>query len=170
MNPQGQTRSPHCASLSPQDQIGPPLFTIMSFQDQKQPRVHIVESPRLKQTPHYAYLNPKVKIDIHYICIFRAPRPKQTPIILLYEVPKPKKTYVTFFSTLKIKINPIMHHYNKRGVYCNPNIIANNKEKSFRKPAVANHNFSQTLKLLRNHNIRTHTIASSSQLPKLIQS
>jgi hypothetical protein len=22
-------------------------------------------------------------------------------------------------------------HYNKRGVYCNPNIIANNKEKSF---------------------------------------
>jgi len=22
-------------------------------------------------------------------------------------------------------------HYNKRGVYCDPNIIANNKEKSF---------------------------------------
>jgi hypothetical protein len=61
-------------------------------------------------------------------------------------------------------------HYNKRGVYCDQNIIANNKEKSFRKPAVANHNFSQTLKLLQNHNICTHTITSSSQLPKLIQS
>jgi hypothetical protein len=44
------------------------------------------------------------------------------------------------------------------------------KKKCFRKPIVANHNFSQTLKLLRNHNIRTRTIASSSQLPKLIQS
>ncbi len=61
-------------------------------------------------------------------------------------------------------------HYNKRGVYCDPNIIANNKEKSFWKPTVANHNFSQTLKLLRNHNICTRTIASFSQLPKLIQS
>ncbi len=58
----------------------------------------------------------------------------------------------------------------KEGYNCDPNIIANNKEKSFRKPAVTNHNFSQTLKLLRNHNIRTRTIASSSQLPKLIQS
>ncbi len=64
----------------------------------------------------------------------------------------------------------LSRHYNKRGVYCDPNIIANNNEKSFRKPAVANHYFSQTLKLLRNHNIRTRTIASSSQLPKLIQS
>jgi hypothetical protein len=39
-------------------------------------------------------------------------------------------------------------HYNNKGVYCDPNIIANNKERIFRKPAVANHNSSQTLKLL----------------------
>ena len=53
-------------------------------------------------------------------------------------------------------------HYNNRGLFCNPNIIANNKERSFQKPAVANHNSSQTLKLLRYHNIRTRTIASPS--------
>jgi hypothetical protein len=61
-------------------------------------------------------------------------------------------------------------HYNNRGLFCDPNIIANNKERCFRNPAVANHNSSQTLKLLRYHNIRTRTIASPSQLPNLIQS
>jgi hypothetical protein len=61
-------------------------------------------------------------------------------------------------------------HYNKRGLFCDSNIIANNKERSFQKPDVANHNSSQTLKLLRYHNIRTRTIASPSQLPNLIQS
>jgi hypothetical protein len=61
-------------------------------------------------------------------------------------------------------------HYNNRGLFCDPNIIANNKERCFRNPAVANHNSSQTLKLLRYHNIRTCTIASPSQLPNLIQS
>jgi hypothetical protein len=64
-----------------------------------------------------------------------------------------------------------MHfHYNNRGLFCDPNIIANNKERCFRNPIVANHNSSQTLKLLRYHNIRTRTIASPSQLPNLTQS
>jgi hypothetical protein len=63
-----------------------------------------------------------------------------------------------------------MAHYNNRGLFCDPNIIANNKERSFQKPALANHNSSQTLKLLRYHNIRTRTIASPSQLRNLIQS
>jgi hypothetical protein len=61
-------------------------------------------------------------------------------------------------------------HYNNRGLFCNSNIIANNKERSFQKPALANHNSSQTLKLLRYHNIRTRTIASPSQLRNFIQS
>jgi len=61
-------------------------------------------------------------------------------------------------------------HYNNRGLFCDSNIIANNKERSFQKPAVANHNSSQTLKLLRYHNIRIRTIASPSQLRNLIQS
>ncbi len=39
-------------------------------------------------------------------------------------------------------------HYNNRGLFCNPNIITNNKERSFQKPAVANNNSLQTLKLL----------------------
>jgi hypothetical protein len=56
------------------------------------------------------------------------------------------------------------------GLFCDLNIIANNKEKSFQKPAVANHNSSQTLKLLRYHNIRTHIVTSPSQLRNLIQS
>jgi hypothetical protein len=60
-------------------------------------------------------------------------------------------------------------HYNNRGLFCDPNIIANNKERSFQKPVVANHNSSQTLKLLRYHNIRTRTIASPLQLRNLIQ-
>ncbi len=51
-------------------------------------------------------------------------------------------------------------HYNNRGLFCDPNIIANNKERSFQKPAVANHNSLQTLKLLWYHNIRTRTIAT----------
>jgi len=63
-----------------------------------------------------------------------------------------------------------MIHYNNRGLFCDPHIIANNKKRSFRKPAFANHNSLQTLKLLRYHNIRTHTIASPSQLLNLIQS
>ncbi len=58
-------------------------------------------------------------------------------------------------------------HYNKRGAYCDPNIIANNKENSFRKPVVPNNNSSHTLKPLRNPQLHTRTIASSSQLPKL---
>ncbi len=73
------------------------------------------------------------------------------------------KTILEFEGVLAI-------HYNNRGLFCNPNIIANNKERSFQKPAVANHNSSQTLKLLRYHNIRTRTIASPSQLRNLIQS
>jgi hypothetical protein len=64
----------------------------------------------------------------------------------------------------------VTSHYNNRGLFCNPHIIANNKERSFRKPAFANHNSSQILKLLRYYNIRTRTIASPSQLPNLIQS
>jgi hypothetical protein len=61
------------------------------------------------------------------------------------------------------------NHYNNRGLFCDPNIVANNKKRSFRKPVVANHNSSQTLKLLQYHNIRTRTIASPSQLLNLIQ-
>jgi hypothetical protein len=61
-------------------------------------------------------------------------------------------------------------HYNNRGLFCDLNIIANNKERSFWEPVVANHNSSQTLNLLRYHNNRTRTIASFSQLPNLIQS
>jgi len=64
----------------------------------------------------------------------------------------------------------LTHHYNNRGLFCDPNIIANNKERNFQKPAIANHNSSQTLNLLRYHNIRTRTIASPSQLPNLIKS
>jgi hypothetical protein len=64
-----------------------------------------------------------------------------------------------------------MHlHYNNMGLFCDPNIIANNKEKSFWKSTIAKHNSSQTLNLLRYHNIRTRTIASLSQLPNLIKS
>jgi hypothetical protein len=64
--------------------------------------------------------------------------------------------------TSKVDANDvkIVKHYNNKGLFCDPNIIANNKERSFRKPVVANHNSSQTLKLLRYHNIRTHTIAT----------
>ncbi len=58
-------------------------------------------------------------------------------------------------------------HYNKKGAYCDPNILANNKEIRFRKPAVPNMNSSQTLKPLRNPHLCSRTIASSSQLPKL---
>jgi hypothetical protein len=67
---------------------------------------------------------------------------------------------------------PILLHkaLQQKGAYCDPNIIANNKEISFRKPAVPNNNSSQTLKPLRNPHLCTHTIASSSQLPKLNQS
>jgi hypothetical protein len=54
--------------------------------------------------------------------------------------------------------------------FCDPNIIANNKERCFRNPAVANHNSSQIFKLLRYYNIRTRTIASPSELLNLIQS
>ncbi len=61
-------------------------------------------------------------------------------------------------------------HYNNMGLFCDPNIIANNKERCFRNLAIVNHNSSQTLKLLQYHNIRTCTIASPSQLPNLIQS
>jgi len=58
-------------------------------------------------------------------------------------------------------------HYNKKGAYCDPNNLTNNKKIRFRKPAVPNTNSSQTLKPLRNPHLRTRTIASSSQLPKL---
>jgi len=93
---------------------------------------------------------------------------KNLPQIFFLTIKHEKPNIVLFF--LLIWLHPWGLHYNKRGVYCDPNIIANNKEKSFWKPTVANHNFLQTLKLLRNRNIRTRTIASSSQLPKLIQS
>ncbi len=68
------------------------------------------------------------------------------------------------------KVDSWFLHYNNRGLFCDPNIIANNKERCFRNPVVANHNSSQIFKLLRYHNIRTRTIASPSQLPNLIQS
>jgi len=58
-------------------------------------------------------------------------------------------------------------HYNKKGAYRDPNILANSKEIRFRKPAVPNTNSLQTLKPLRNPHLRTRTIASSSQLSKL---
>ncbi len=58
-------------------------------------------------------------------------------------------------------------HYYKKGPYCDPNILANNKEIRFWKPAVPNKNSSQTFKPLRNPHLRTRTIASSWQLPKL---
>jgi hypothetical protein len=61
-------------------------------------------------------------------------------------------------------------HYNNKGLFCDPHIIANNKKRSFRKPAFANHNSSQTVKPLRYYNIRTRTITSPSQLSNLIQS
>jgi hypothetical protein len=79
---------------------------------------------------------------------------------------------VKFMCTIQIieEINCKLVHYNKRGLFCDPNIIANNKERCFRNATVANHNSSQILKLLRYHNIRTRTIASPSQLPNLIQS
>jgi hypothetical protein len=64
----------------------------------------------------------------------------------------------------------ILIHYNNRGLFCDPNIIVNNKERCFRNPAIANHNSSQTLMLLQYHNICTRTIASPLQLPNLIQS
>ncbi len=75
--------------------------------------------------------------------------------------------------TFKVKVLDLPtsnNHYNNMGLFCDPNIIANNKEKSFQKPAIVNHNSLQTLKLLRYHNIRTRTIASPSQLRNLIQS
>ncbi len=62
------------------------------------------------------------------------------------------------------------YHYNNRGLFYDPHIIANNKERRFRKPAFTNHNSSQIVKPLRYENIRTRIIASPSQLPNLIQS
>jgi len=73
-------------------------------------------------------------------------------------------------STLPNKSKTSAIHYNNRGLFCDPHIIANNKERSFRKPAFANHNSSQIVKPLRYYNIRTRTIASASQLSNLIQS
>jgi hypothetical protein len=74
-----------------------------------------------------------------------------------------------------LKTGPITNlvgfqHYNNKGLFCDPHIIANNKERSFRKPAFTNHNSLQNLKLLRYQNIRTRTITSPSQLPNLTQS
>jgi len=40
-------------------------------------------------------------------------------------------------------------HYNNKWLFCDPHIIANNKERRFRNPAFANHNSLQTLMLLR---------------------
>ncbi len=85
---------------------------------------------------------------------------------------------VNIFQSLKSSVTiqiceswvPFNLHYYILGLFCNPNIIANNKERCFWNLAVANHNSSQILKLLRYHNIRTRTIASPSQLPNLIQS
>jgi hypothetical protein len=79
-------------------------------------------------------------------------------------------TIDTYTHNINIKRSPFLvdyDHYNKKGAYCNPNILANNKEIRFRKPAVPNTNSSQTLKPLRNPHLRTRTIASSLQLPKL---
>jgi hypothetical protein len=77
------------------------------------------------------------------------------------------KINTSFDQTWKGKISmhysiPIIHfqlfyHYNNKGLFCDPNIVAN-------------HNSLQTLKLLQYHNIRTRTIASPSQLPNLTQS
>jgi len=82
-----------------------------------------------------------------------------------------KENYESHLKFYKQKFVPMYgFHYNNRGLFCDPHIIANNKERSFRKPAFANHNSSQTVKPLRYYNICTRTIASPSQLPNLIQS
>jgi hypothetical protein len=78
-------------------------------------------------------------------------------------------TIISYFSS-SYSYRVFVYHYNNKGLFCDPNIIANNKERCFQNPAVANHNSSQTLKLLQYHNIRTRIIASPSQLPNLIQS
>jgi len=92
--------------------------------------------------------------------------------LLLGQQLEDRPDLVTRVFKIKLKelINDIHKHYNKRGAYCDPDIIANNKENSFRKFIVPNNNSSQTLKPLRNPQLRTRTIASSSQLPKLKQS
>jgi hypothetical protein len=86
------------------------------------------------------------------------------PLAMFPCVPMNTLLFQLFFSH-RIKQKKI--HYNKKGAYCDPNILANNKEIRFQKPAVPNTNSSQTLKPLRNPHLRTRTIASSSQLPKL---
>jgi len=77
-------------------------------------------------------------------------------------LPMEKKTQLLCEEQRMDVENLIPNRYNNRGLFCDPNIIANNKERCFRNPAVANHNSSQILKLLRYHNIRTRTIASPS--------
>jgi hypothetical protein len=81
----------------------------------------------------------------------------------------PRKVY-TPMTMIIASISPCLHHYYILGLFCDPNIIVNNKERCFWNLAVANHNSLQILKLLRYHNIRTRTIASPLQLPNLIQS
>jgi hypothetical protein len=79
----------------------------------------------------------------------------------------PKKAWWPLSLFFNCPLKKCLAHYNKKGAYCDPNILANNKEIRFRKPAVPNTNSSQTLKPLRNPHLRTRTIASSLQLPKL---
>jgi hypothetical protein len=60
-----------------------------------------------------------------------------------------KSNFKDGWSLLAARFPNLMdYHYNNKGLFCDPNIIANTKERSFRKPAIANHNSSQTLKLL----------------------
>ncbi len=80
------------------------------------------------------------------------------------------ENYYKCLPHVTILLQLLYNHDNNMGLFCDPNIIANNKEKSLWKPAVANHNSSQTLNLLRYHNLRTRTIASPSQLTNLIKS
>jgi hypothetical protein len=77
--------------------------------------------------------------------------------------------YIFLWMNDRDDMTSIMHYNNKR-LFCNPHIIANNKERSSQKQEFANHNSSQTLNLLRYNNIRARTIASPSQLPNLIPS
>jgi hypothetical protein len=76
-----------------------------------------------------------------------------------------QRSITSIWAHLQVGLNL---HYNNKGLFCDPNIIANNKERCFRNPAVVNHNSSQTLKLLRYHNIHTRTITKLFRLQLLL--
>ncbi len=101
--------------------------------------------------------------------VFEDRKPRKNKFAASWEVEeKLKRSIMETIQQMQVVNLPLTT--TKKGAYCDPNIIANNKEISFRKPAVPNNNSSQTLKPLRNPHLCTRTIASSSQLPKLNQS